>query len=180
MIKKYVFQGVEYSSELDVRKALFDKSHKMLGKTPSENVPEFWAKFGVVYIEEQEPIDALKALKAFEVKQTFLRWRNNEATLVSSLGFKIDSNERANTDVSGLLVAYEDNQDELITFRDAGNHFHSLSYSQVKILQKEIIANGNHAYSQKWALDAQVESAMTKEDLDAIVVAFEGKNFLEG
>ena len=179
MIKKYVFQDVEYSSELDVRKALFDKSHKMLGKTPSENVPEFWAKFGVVYIEEQEPIEFFKTQKSFAIKRAFLDWRNNKATLISSLGFKADSNERANTDVSGLLVAYEDNQDALITFRDAENQFHELSYSQLKVLRLEIIANGNYAYEQKWLLDAQVESATTKEELDTIDVEFVGKNFIK-
>lgn len=179
MIKKFLFDGETYISERDVRQAVFAKDRKAFGKVPTENVAEFWAKLGVTYVEEQEPIGMLKNLKAQSVKQAFLNWRNNKATLISSLGFKIDSNERANTDVSGLLVAYEDNQEALITFRDADNAFHSLTYTQVKTLQKEIIENGNHAYSQKWTLDAQVESATTKEELDAIEVKFTGKDFIK-
>ncbi len=180
MLKKYEYNGIAYASERDVRKALFESEKVALGKTPFEKVADFWAKYGVTYTEEQEPIEFFKTQKSLAIKQAFLNWRNNKATLISSLGFKADSNERANTDVSGLLVAYEDNQEALITFRDADNEFHALTYAQVKTLQKEIIENGNHAYAQKWTLDAQVESATTKEELDAIEVTFEGKNFLNG
>lgn len=177
MIKKYVYDGVEYAFERDVRKAIYEKEHKVFSKAPTEKVAEFWAKFGVIYAEEEEPIEVFKQRKYVVIKQVFLNWRNNEATLVSSLGFKVDSNERANTDVNGLLVAYEDNQDALITFRDADNEFHALTYAQVKVLQKEIIENGNYAYQQKWMLDAQVGNVTTKEELDAIKIEFVGKNF---
>lgn len=179
MLKRYEYQGVSYTSEHGIRKALFDSKRIALIKTPADNVEAFWLKHGVTYSEEEEPIETFKAQKLLVIKQAFLQWRNDRATLFSSLAFKADSNERANTDVSGLLVAYEDNQEALITFRDADNEFHALTYAQVKTLQKEIIENGNHAYSQKWALDAQVESATTKEELDAIEVKFEGKNFFK-
>lgn len=174
MIKKYVFNGVEFSSERMVRQAIWRSDRKAFGKPKTA---EEWLKLGVTYIEEQEPIETLKAQKLLAIKQSFLQWRNNNARLISSLRFKTDSNERANMDVSGLLVAHEDNQDALITFRDADNEFHSLTYTQVKTLQKEIIENSNFAYEQKWLLDAQVEKAMTKEDLDAIKVVFVGKDF---
>lgn len=174
MIKKYIFNGVEFSSERMVRQAIWRSDRKAFGKPKTA---EEWLKLGVTYIEEQEPIETLKARKLLAIKQAFLLWRNNNATLISSLGFKIDSNERANTDVSGLLVDREDNQEALITFRDANNAFHALTYTQVKILQKEIIANGNFAYEQKWLFDSQVEGATTKEDLDAIKVVFVGKDF---
>lgn len=179
MKKSYVYEGTTFSTEQGVRQAIFEKERKAFGKAPLEDAVDFWSKFGVEYIEEQESIETLQSWKLNAIKNAFLIWREHNATLISSLGFKADSNERAMSDVSGLLVAYEDKQDELITFRDADNEFHSLTYTQVKTLQKEIIANGNHAYSQKWALDAQVGSATTKEELDAIEVKFEGKNFLE-
>lgn len=179
MIKTFIYDGVEYASEREVREAIFKKEHKVFSKTPSENTTDFWAKFGVTYVEKAYPIETLRAWKSTAIKNAFLIWRENQATLISSLGFKADANERAMSDVSGLLVAYEDDQNALITFRDADNEFHELTFAQLKILQKEIIANGNHAYSQKWAFDAQVESATTKDELDAIKVKFVGKNFLE-
>lgn len=172
---KYIYNNIEYATEKDVRKAIFEKDRVAFSKL---NTTEEWLKFGVTYIEEEEQVEIFKQRKFVVIKQKFLDWRNNQATLISSLGFKADSNERANMDVSGLLVAYEDNQEALITFRDADNEFHSLTYAQLKTLQKEIIENGNHAYAQKWALDAQVEKATSKEELDAIEVIFEGKNFL--
>ena len=180
MIKTFSYQGVAYTSEKDVRKALYESKRLALGKAPNENVAEFWSKYGVVYKEESEPIEELKQQKLIAIKRAFLNWRNHQATLISSLGFKADSNERAMSDVSGLLIAYENNQDALITFRDADNEFHSLTYAQVKTLQKEIIENGNYAYEQKWLFDAQVENAMTKEELDVIEVEFVGKDFLKG
>ena len=176
MIKRYEHEGLHFTSERDLRKHLYETKKLKLVKAP-ENAVEFWAKFAVTYAEEDEPIVFFKQQKSLIVKQAFLNWRNNEATLISSLGFKVDSNERANTDVNGLLIAYENNQDALITFRDADNEFHALTYTQVKTLQKEIIENGNFAYGQKWQLDAQVENATTKEDLDSIEVVFVGKDF---
>lgn len=179
MIKKYIFNGVEYASEYAVRQAIFEKDRVAFPAEPEDDKVAFWEGLGVTYIEEAIPLETLKVQKSAQIKQAFLSWRNNGATLVSSLGFKVDSNERANTDVSGLLVAYEDNQDALITFRDADNEFHALTYAQVKTLQKEIIENGNYAYAQKWALDAQVESATNEGDLNAIEVRFVGKDFTQ-
>ena len=180
MIKKFIYEGLEYSSENDVRKAIFEKEHKIFSKTPTENVAKFWARFGVVYSEEQEPIEFFKLKKSLAIKRAFLNWRNNQATLFSSLGFKADSNERANTDIGGLLIAYENNKDALIVFRDADNQYRSLSYDQLKVLQLEIIENGNYAYQQKWLFDSQVEIATNKEELDAIKIEFIGKNFAKG
>ena len=179
MIKRYEYQGLHFASERDLRKHLYDNKKIALGKT-SENASEFWAKYGVIYIEEQEPVEFFKQQKSLVIKQAFLQWRNNKAMLISSLGFKADSNERAMSDVSGLLIAYEDNQDTLITFRDAENQFRTLTYSQLKVLQLEIIENGNYAYQQKWLFDSQVEIATNKEELDAIKIEFIGKNFAEG
>ena len=179
MIVKFVYNGVEYLTERAVREAIYENEKVIFSKSPSENKAQFWEKFGVTYTEEETPLETLKAYKSAQIKQAFLIWREQNAKLISSLGFKADSNERANTDVSGLLVAFENSQDALITFRDADNVFHSLTYAQVKTLQKEIIENGNYAYAQKWALDAQVESATAKEEIDLIAVNFEGKNFLK-
>ena len=176
----YLYKGKKFFSEKDLRKELLKQDRKIISQAPSVNVADFWVKHGVTIVEEQEPFELMKERKAFAIKRAFLDWRNNKATLVSSLGFKADSNERANTDVSGLLIAYEKDQDDLITFRDADNEFHALTYSQVKTLQKEIIENGNFAYEQKWALDDQVEKATTNRELEDIVVTFEGKNFSAG
>ena len=182
MITKYLYNGKEYLSADKVRQAIFDAERKAFPAEPEEEKVKFWAEYGVIYTEEKKvtPLKTLKAWKSNEIKQAFLNWRENEATLFSSLGFEIDSNERANTDINGLLIVYENNQGAVIVFRDANNVFRDLTYSQVKTLQREIVENGNHAYEQKWRLDAQVDDAKSEEDLDSVVICFEGKNFLEG
>lgn len=177
MIKKYLYNGKEYLSAYQVRQAIFEAERKAFPAEPKEDKADFWAEHNVVYTEEDTPIDALKNQKHAQIKLEFLKWRDNDATLVSSLGFKADSNERANTDVSGLLVAYEDNQEALITFRDANNEFRTLTYTQVKTLQREIIENGNFAYAQKWELEKKVSEAQSQEELDLIQIEFKGKDF---
>lgn len=176
MIKKYIFNGVEYTSEYSVRQAIFEKDRIAFGKpTTSED----WLTLGVQYSEEEEvtPLELLKTQKSNQIKRLFLNWREQEATIISSLGFKADSNERANTDIGGLIIAHENDQTALITFRDADNQFHNLTIEQLKVLQKEIIENGSYAYAQKWAYDAQVEGATCKEEVEAITVEFVGKDF---
>lgn len=177
MIKTFTLDGVRYGSELELRKALFQSKRLKLGRTPADNIAGFWAQYGVAYKEEEEPIETLRKVKSLYIKQAFLGWRTGSATLVSSLGFRADSNERANADVAGLIISYENRQDEPITFRDADNVFHELSYAQLKVLQKEIVENGSYAYAQKWAYDSAVESAASRAELDAIVVRFEGRDF---
>ena len=179
MIKKYIFNGIEYTSEYSVRQAIFEKDRIAFGKPTTA---EEWLELGVKYLEEEVliPLDILKTQKLNQIKQAFLRWRESEATLISSLGFKIDSNERANTDIGGLLVVYEDNQDAQITFRDADNQFHTLTYAQLKTLQKEVVENGNYAYAQKWEYETQVELSSAREELDVIMIKFVGKDFSVG
>ena len=176
MIKKYSFEGDVFDNEEDVRRAVFQKSRKVFGQAPVGKEKEFWGKLGVVYEEQEEPLSYFKNIKSMLVKNAFLQWRK-DATHFSSLGFKVDSNERSNADVGGLLIVYKDKQQEHITFRDADNNFHFLSYAQLEVLQKEIIENGSYAYQQKWALDAQIEAAESKEALEAIAINFVGKSF---
>ena len=177
-VKSYLYKGVDYFTEDDVRKAIFEHERIAFGKVDTE---EGWLLLGVQYEEKniEPPLEELKKRKLSAVKESFLNWRKEEATLNSSLGFEVDSTDRANSDVAGLLVAYENNADAEITFRGANNEFHKLTYDQVKTLQREIVENGCFAYEQKWEMDAMVEVALSKEDIDKISTKFYGKNFFK-
>lgn len=120
-------------------------------------------------------LDDLKVIKLAEIETKYLQWREDDAVVVSSLGFTADSDERANTDVIGLITAFGDN--ETVMFRDANNQYHQLTLEQLKTLQKEIIQNGQYSYQQKWGFESQVNSAESKEALDAITVEFKPKDF---
>lgn len=123
----------------------------------------------------ETPLGELKIIKLQELESKYLHWRTDDAVVVSSLGFTADSDERANTDVIGLITAFGGN--ETVMFRDADNQYHQLTLDQLKILQKEIIQNGQYSYQQKWGFESQVNSAESKEALDAIVIEFKPADF---
>lgn len=53
MMKQYIYQGVTYKSEREVRKAIFDNERKAFGspKTAGE-----WSQLGVVYTEVESQL----------------------------------------------------------------------------------------------------------------------------
>lgn len=91
----------------------------------------------------------LKIAKAKAVKSAYLNYRNNEATVPSSLGFTADANTRAWTDVMGLVTkAQSAPEGEKVTFRASDNTFHEITREQLGTLLLEIIATGEDSYAQ--------------------------------
>lgn len=173
MIKKYFYNGKEYLSDYQVRQAIFETERIAFPEEPKENKAKFWNDLGVTYIEEETPLETLKTQKLNLLDMTFMRWRNNDATLVSSLGFTADCDERAMIDVNGLVTICTDT----VTFMDANNNPHELTIEQLKVLQAEIIQSGTLAYQTKWMLRQAIETAQNKEALDAIEIKFEPVSF---
>lgn len=182
MIKKYLYNDKEYLSEYSVRQAIWKEDHKVFGKEPEENRAEFWETLGVTYSEQPDPpivqhiptLEEEKTIKLARLNDAFQQWRNNDATLISSLGFTADADERAMIDVSGLVAL-----DSPATFMDADNVPHELSAEELKTLQKEIIQSGNQAYQVKWSLRNAINEAETKEALDNIELTFTPVDFSE-
>ena len=115
----------------------------------------------------------LKIAKGEAVKSAYLNYRNNEATVPSSLGFTADANTRAWTDVMGLVTkAQSAPEGEKVTFRASDNTFHEITREQLGTLLLEIIATGEDSYAQKWAMNKAIEAATTKAELDAIDTTF--------
>ena len=177
MIKKYLYNYKEYSSEYQVRRAVWENERKVFEKEPEENRAEFWEKLNVTYSEEEQQftLKELRAQKLGELDRAFYVWRSKQATLVSSLGFKADADERAMIDVSGLVAL-----EAPAVFMDANNAPHELTADQIKILHKEIIQSGNKAYETKWALRNAISAAESKDALEAIELKFEPVSFLSG
>lgn len=172
MIKHYIYKEVDYPSEQAVRNAIFKYERKAFAKCETA---EDWAKHGVNLVVTEPTIDALKAQKIALLDRVFMRWRNEGATLVSSLGFKADCDERAMIDVNGLVTICGESQ--TVAFMDADNQPHGLSLGQLKVLQSEIIQSGTLAYQTKWQLRTAIESAENKEALDAIEIKFTPVDF---
>lgn len=177
MIKKYLYNYKEYSSEYQVRRAVWENERKVFGKEPEENRAEFWEKLNVTYSEEEQQftLKELRTKKLGELDRAFYVWRSKQATLVSSLGFEADADERAMIDVSGLVAL-----EAPAVFMDANNVPHELTADQIKILHKEIIQSGNKAYETKWALRNAISAAESKDALEAIELKLEPVSFLSG
>lgn len=182
MAKKYIYDGVEYYSTYMLRQAVWEKEHKVF-VTPTDEAG--WQSLGVTYIEEDDPepsLDDLKAMKLAKLERAFLLWYENDATLISSFGFEVDSDLRAKMDVDGLITKQESLSVESrssVYFRGKDNQFYPLTLEQLKTLRIEIIDNGNYAYQQKWELEEAIASATDKSELDAIEIKFVGKDFSE-
>lgn len=169
MSRKYVYNGEEYSSVYAVRKAVFEAERKAFASPETE---EEWAELGVTVVEILPDLDELKARKLRLLDAVFMQWREDRATLISSLGFTADADERAMIDVNGLVALGEG-----ATFMDAENKPHELTAEELKTLQVEIIQSGNAAYQQKWTLRKAVEEAESEDDLKAVAIGFSPVDF---
>lgn len=132
-------------------------------------------------------IEELKAAKKLELNSAFDQWYTDGAVVTSSLGFVADSDERAVTDVSGLIKVAEaaaGSSEEVAkesaattVFMDANNQPHLLTIEELQTLQLEIIQNGQDAYTQKWTIRAAIDAAESKEALDKIEIKFVALDF---
>lgn len=100
-----------------------------------------------------------------------------EAYIVSSLGFRANAGQRAYRDVDGLVKQMEAEGLKTVNFRDYDNIFQPITLSEAKTLELEIIKNGQSIYLQKWNYEAQIDSATTVGELDAIDIDFEMLDF---
>ena len=173
-MKVYVYHGQKFFNEKEVRKAILEKDKKIIRKTPSEGVAEFWASNKVEYSEVEESIFPSRFSKKTRVKKEFQNWLKN-ATLESSLGFKVDAGTNARNSIEDLIVSLADG--DTISFRDANNEYHDLDLVQLNTLKTEIARNNIYAHEQKWKLDEMVNKATTIEELRKIRVRYVGKDF---
>ena len=188
MIHKYTYQDQEYQSAWAVRQAIWEKEHKVFGSEPKEGKTEFWAALGVTYTEEPDPVpepptvDEVRSQKLDELEKKFLQWYEQDATLVSSLGYECDSDARAMLDISGLVIKAEADGIEKAstystTFMDANNQPHIVGTEQLKTIQLEIVSAGQAAYQEKWELRTLILSAEDVETLEAIDITFTKQDF---
>lgn len=142
----------------------------------SEDEGLWW---GVEKIPEQT-LEEVRAQKLSQLDSSFKAWYQDGATVTTSLGFVADSDSRAMMDVSGLVTTLEAQPAEsraTVAFMDANNQTHLLDLEQLKTVQVEIIQNGQSAYQQKWALRTAIETAQSKEELEAIQIKFAAEDF---
>ena len=115
-------------------------------------------------------LDDLKVEKLNQLAKAHLDAEAN-AHILSSVGFEIDANDRANRDINGLLVTM--GEEDVVTFCDYNNVMHEVTYTQLKQMLLELIQNAQYIYAQKWMMRDAINSAESKEELDAVEIKFE-------
>ena len=108
-----------------------------------------------------------RATKLAEINVAFERAGAN-GRVMSSLGFEIDANERANRDTEGLITVMTATGMAKTWFCDYHNVMREVTLDGLKTLRLEIIAYGQSLYAQKWALREAVNAARSLEEIQAL------------
>lgn len=179
-MKKFKYNNRTYSSEYNLRQAIWDNERKVFGEVSSKTD---WKRLGVTVSEYKEPaepektLDELKSDKLAELTATTSKFDNqlvnNEMIVKSSLGFSINADLRSQNNLRGLIAIGI----EPVNFVTADNSMQSLTLEQLNVLLNECAQNVQHLYLLKWRYRKQIEQAQTVEELNAIEFNFTMKDF---
>ena len=179
-MKIYRYNNRTYSSEYNLRQAIWDSERKVFGEISSETD---WNRLGVTVSEYTEPaepektLDELKSDKLAELTSITSKFDNQlvntDMIIKSSLGFSINADLRSQNNLKGLITVGI----EPVNFVTADNSVKSLSLKQLNVLLNECTQNVQHLYLLKWQYREQIEQAKTVEELNAIKFNFVMKDF---
>ena len=179
-MKSYKYNNRTYSSEYNLRQAIWDNERKVFGEVSSNTE---WKKLGVTVSEYTKPAepektcDELKSEKLAELTSITSNFDNqlvnNEMIIKSSLGFSINADLRSQNNLRGLIAIGV----EPVNFVTADNSVKSLTLEQLNILLSECAQNVQHLYLFKWQYREQIKQAKKIEELNAIKFKFTMKDF---
>lgn len=133
-------------------------------------------KYKQTYTLEYKSLEEVKALRYEEINKKFDEI-SETAHVMSSIGFVIDANEKANRDIEGLLKVMKKDGTDTELFRDYNNEFHSVTLEQLETMQIEVIRNGQYIYKQKWQFCTELEALKKVEDVIAMNIEYTNLNF---
>ncbi len=114
----------------------------------------------------QRPLEEAKAAKLAELKTAFQNTRET-AHCMCALGFEIDANEEANTNIVGLISVMKEG--ETTMFRAYDNSFHEVSKEDLITMRNNIIKNSQFLYQMKWEMENRINNAVSGEELASLV-----------
>lgn len=123
------------------------------------------------------PKPTLEEVRASKLAELSSKFEDASLTAhcLSSLGFDIDANPTSNRDITGVIVVMDD--ESTTQFCDYYNEFHTVTKAEMQTIQREIILNGQHLYTQKWAYRDAINQATTISEIEAITIAFRNRDF---
>lgn len=151
-----------------------------------------WCDENNAYIEEVDPVNGVRRFQIIAIPEPTLEEERSlklsalqsafglveaDAWVQSSIGFKVDANTTANTNIDGLIKSMSATGGTTTLFCDYNNVFHSITLDDLKVLQLEVIQNGQNLYAQKWAMREAINKATSKSELDAIKLDFTMMDF---
>lgn len=127
-----------------------------------------------------QPIEEIRENKLNELKSKANAFEQNvckDMVINSSIGYLMDGDRRSQANIQGLITVMTAQSLETTPYRCADDVTRNLTKEQLQTVYLECLANGNNLYAQKWALEAAINAAETKEDLDAIEIKFKMMDF---
>ena len=97
---------------------------------------------------------------------------SSRSAILSSIGYQINANTTAKTNIDSLITAMTATGTETVNFMTFDNQLISVTLEQLKKIQLELISYGNNLYARKWQLRSQIEAAETLEALDDITISY--------
>lgn len=127
-----------------------------------------------------QPFEELKENKLAELKNAANKFEQNvckDMVITSSLGFPVDADKRSQDNMRGLLDVMSVAKLSTVAYRCADDQMRELSTGKLKTILVEALTNGQNLYTQKWQLEAAINAAENKEQLDAISIEFVMSDF---
>ena len=117
----------------------------------------------------EKPIEQARSEKLVVLEAVF-ESASKQAHCLSSVGFEIDADDKADRNIRGLLVVTPD--EETVLFRAYDDTFHKVTGVDLKTMLKDIVNNGNALYQKKWQIESAINAAETVAELEAIDISF--------
>lgn len=178
----YTYRDKEYRSQFQVRQAVWETDHKVYPAEPSDKSTEILTKFyeplGVTITEEEDAkpdINRVRSRKQNEMESQFQMF-SADCHFLSSLGFVVNGDATANRNVD-MLIRYFPSESETVAFCGYDNNMHDVTKENLETILKEIVANAQYLYQQKWLYREKISGAKTVEELEAIAIMFRCMEF---
>ena len=166
-----IFNGSEWEIIADYRNKTYyigTEQHEMkeLGGLPN----------GATF-EPVEPKKSLSELKSDKLSKLhsesskFQSWNCSDMYIKSSLGITVNADQCSQNNIAVLIEMLPDDE-KTTSFKLFDNSFKDLNRVELQTLLSECHKNGLALYQQKFAIQAEIVKATTKEELDAIVIDF--------
>ena len=171
--KTLVVADVKFSDFKDVLPYAFTKNEN----ERSEAVFDFINNNNIEiqdYVVDIEDVRNAKLSEISRITGSFEQSRCGGMYIDSSLGFRINADRRSQQNIEGLIKVLGDNK---TMFKLYDNEFRELGVDDLNILIVECIQNGLNLYSQKFAMQTQVMTLETIEEIENFEVKFEMSNF---